>query len=172
MTVVCGPIGNGKSSRYWINYFINKLRRFHLSIENRCGNRVFQRCSEPDVGRTKRLLLAAREVRRSVVALEPSPRPASPLAQPVEVVLFFTHPVRGIFGMPYSHCGHVRKVELLRCHTTGSSKRTARWHRPLNPSKTPGQLAPLAPATGVQTTKTVTAGEMNAVIRQYNDSIQ
>ena len=60
-------------------------------------NRVFQRCSEPDVWRTKRLPPAVRGVRRGAVGIVF----ASPLAQPVDVVLFFTHPVRGVFGIPY-----------------------------------------------------------------------
>ena len=36
-----------------------------------------------------------------MVAIESSPRTTFLLAQPVKVVLFFTHPVRGIFGLPY-----------------------------------------------------------------------
>ena len=32
-----------------------------------------------------------------------APHPASPLAQLIEVILFFTHPVQDIFGIPYCH---------------------------------------------------------------------
>ena len=67
-------------------------------------NRVFQICPEPAVWRKKRLLLAGREVRRSMVVLESSSHSASSLAQPGEVFLFFTPLVRDIFGIRYCFC--------------------------------------------------------------------
>ena len=37
----------------------------------------------------------------TVLVIACSPHTALPLAQPVEVVLFFTRPVLAIFGIPY-----------------------------------------------------------------------
>ena len=38
---------------------------------------------------------------------------ASPLAPLVEVVLFFTYPVQGIFGVPFLSMYHLKRVTFL-----------------------------------------------------------